>query len=153
MLVEKLNSYVSHVWEYNVVFARAGWQFASAYRGLTRSMNNNDAGYVNYETIIYSVGARWLLHRGSRFTSRQSILRLDIALQLHATFNDLDLTGHYRRCLASRTRGISCHSRLFFLKLQIPFNIRKREWKFNNWRLEVSNFLRSKYKDASFTFA
>jgi len=47
---------------------QSGWQFAFAYRGLTRSMNNNDPGYVNYEAIIYDGwGAgypRWLLHPG-----------------------------------------------------------------------------------------
>lgn len=75
---EKLNCYVRYVWEYNVVFARLGWQFASAYRGLTPSMNNNDAGYVNYETIIYSKGCAGycIVVRGTRDNrSRDSILR------------------------------------------------------------------------------
>lgn len=37
---------------------RSGWQFAFAYCGLARSMNNNDPGYVNYEAIIYDEGER-----------------------------------------------------------------------------------------------
>lgn len=39
-----------------MVFARPAGNLPPAHCGLTRSMNNNDAGYVNYETIIYSVG-------------------------------------------------------------------------------------------------
>lgn len=66
MLDEKLSSYVRMQVLRGV--RRSGWQFAFAYRGLTRSMNNNDPGYVNYEAIIYDGragcrrGPRWLLH-------------------------------------------------------------------------------------------
>lgn len=77
-----------------MVFASVGWQFAFAYRGLTRSMNNNDAGYVNYETIIYSVERVGYCIDEVHGTLRQSILRLDITLQLYATFNGLDLTNY-----------------------------------------------------------
>ena len=51
MLDEKLSSYVRMQVLPRV--RRSGWQFAFAYCGLTRSMNNNDPGYVNYEAIIY----------------------------------------------------------------------------------------------------
>lgn len=56
MLDEKLSSYV----RMQVLRAvrRSGWQFAFAYHSLTRSMNNNDPGYVNYEAIIYDGGRR-----------------------------------------------------------------------------------------------
>lgn len=56
MLDEKLNSYVA-TYESAAWYLR-GWLAIClpAYCGLTPSMNNNDAGYVNYETIIYSVG-------------------------------------------------------------------------------------------------
>lgn len=54
MLDEKLNSYVATYG--NMVFAGPAGNLPPAYCGLTPSMNNNDAGYVNYETIIYSVG-------------------------------------------------------------------------------------------------
>lgn len=51
MLDEKLSSYIRMQVQRGI--CRPGWQFAFAYRGLTRSMNNNDPGYVNYEAIIY----------------------------------------------------------------------------------------------------
>ena len=63
-------------------------------------MNNNDAGYVNYETIIYSVGRVGYCIDEVHGTLRQSILRLDITLQLYATFNGLDLTNHYGNYLS-----------------------------------------------------
>lgn len=51
MLDEKLSSYIRMQVLRDVRWVRLAIYLA--YRGLTRSMNNNDPGYVNYEAIIY----------------------------------------------------------------------------------------------------
>lgn len=58
MLDEKLSSLLYTYARVLRDIRRSGWQFAFAYRDLTRSMNNNDPRYVNYEAIIYDAEAR-----------------------------------------------------------------------------------------------